>query len=169
MLPGQRCTVACGTVGKECDPVQQNGLTDTEMANVMSDQGFPCETAPTGPAADPNPRSSDNNRAPFVGDVTTPAGGRACRFSGTGNSDCGLFLNPNPNPSITNARRLCCCVPAGQVDNDPHVHTLKGAHYTLLKSGNFLAWSFSKDPVDWHLLAAYSGARLLSVLARLSK
>jgi len=156
---GQRCTVACGTDGKECDPVQQNGLTDTEMANVMSDQGFPCETAPTGPAADPNPRSSDNNRAPFVGDVTTPAGGRACRFSGTGNSDCGLFLNPNPNPSITNARRLCCCVPAGQVDNDPHVHTLKGAHYTLLKSGNFLAWSFSKDPVDWHLLAAYSGAR----------
>ena len=156
---GQRCTVACGTDGKECDPVQQNGLTEQGMIDVMSDLGFPCETAPTGPAELPNPRPSTNNRAPFVGNVVDPPGGRACRISGGGNSNCDLRLNPNPpNPLITTLRRLCCCVPAGQVGNDPHVHTLKGAHYTLLKSGNFLAWSFSKDPVDWHLLAAYSGA-----------
>lgn len=65
-----------------------------------------------------------------------------------------------------NVRRLCCCVKSGQVDNDPHIHTLRGAHYTLLKSGNFLAWSFSKDPVHWQLLAAYSGARLLDYLSQ---
>ena len=158
MLPGQRCTVACGTDGKECDPVQQNGLTEQGMIDVMNDLGFPCVTATTGPASNPNPRQSGNDRAPYVFVVGS---GRACRISGSGNSNCDLGLNPTAN-------RLCCCVPAGQVGNDPHVHTLKGAHYTLLKSGNFLAWSFSKDPVEWHLLAAYSGARLLAVLARLS-
>ncbi|CAL1162973.1 unnamed protein product [Cladocopium goreaui] len=118
------------------------------MIDVMNDLGFPCVTATTGPASNPNPRQSGNDRAPYVFVVGS---GRACRISGSGNSNCDLGLNPTAN-------RLCCCVPAGQVGNDPHVHTLKGAHYTLLKSGNFLAWSFSKDPVDWHLLAAYSGA-----------
>ena len=129
------------------------------MANVMNDLGLPCSPAP---AAAPNPRPSTNERAPFVADT---ANGRACRTSNGGDSACFRRFN---NPSRPDLRRLCCCVPAGQVGNDPHVHTLKGAHYTLLKSGNFLAWSFSTDPVDWHLLAAYSGARLLAVLTRLS-
>ena len=118
------------------------------MEGVMLTLGNPCVNAGSIP-------SFNNARAPAVDNTNF------CGTSGNVPSTCPLGAN--------NLRRLCCCVvPPGQVANDPHVHTLKGVHYTLLKSGNFLAWSFSKDLVDWHLLAAYSGARLLAVLARLS-
>ena len=47
----------------------------------------------------------------------------------------------------------------GGSQGDPHIQTLRGDHYTLLKAGNYEAWSFSKDSVDWQLLACYSGPR----------
>jgi len=142
------------------------GLTAAEMQGVLTTLGNP----PDGPgglisacsAGTPIAAGSANNQAPFVNFINGN-----CRTSGGGDSACNRFF-PSGVPT-SRFRRLCCCVNRpGQVENDPHVHTLKGAHYTLLKSGNFLAWSFSKGPVDWHLLAAYSGARLLAVLARLS-
>jgi len=51
---------------------------------------------------------------------------------------------------------------------DPHIRSLRGAHYTLLQQGVFIAWNFSKAvpasalPVaaparGWQLLAAYAG------------
>ena len=62
--------------------------------------------------------------------------------------------------------RFCYCKPAdGQIQGDPHIHSLLGEHYTLMKRGNFLAWSFSKTssskktPVEWQLFASYSGSR----------
>ena len=64
--------------------------------------------------------------------------------------------------------RFCYCAAApanGQIQGDPHIHSLLGEHYTLMKRGNFLAWSFSKTssskktPVEWQLFASYSGSR----------
>lgn len=66
-------------------------------------------------------------------------------------------------PSSNNRRRMCYCTTAqnndGLVDGDPHVHTLRGAHYTLLRHGLFRAWSFKKGQTDLELLAAYGKPR----------
>eukprot|EP00438_Fugacium_kawagutii_P011568 Skav235022 [mRNA] locus=scaffold276:364481:365653:+ [translate_table: standard] len=61
---------------------------------------------------------------------------------------------------------------AGEVEGDPHIETLDGHHYTLLKQGTFSLWHFSgvesevlqkgevkKVPVDWHVYAHYSGSQ----------
>lgn len=64
-------------------------------------------------------------------------------------------------------RRICFCSSSGPVTGDRHITTLRGDHYTLLKQRTFLAWSFRKTsfnsgiqaPVEWQLLASYSGAR----------
>ena len=163
LLPGVSCGSACGP-GSVCDPAQQNALTPQQMANVLDSLGNPL---PFG-----SPCQNVGNIQSF-NDPATPGVNKNngfCFTAGNPPSTCEAI----PPLAFANARRLCCCVPPpdvppGQVGNDPHVHTLKGAHYTLLKSGNFLAWSFSKDSVDWHLLAAYSGARLLAVLAVLAR
>ena len=150
MWAGANCQTICG-VGKVCDPAQQKALTEEQMKELIEDlTGDPCP---------PDFDTSTDLRTPYI--FTDDGKCRLAAASATSACELGA--------QNTNFRRLCCCIPAppGQVDNDPHVHTLKGAHYTLLKSGNFLAWSFSKDPVEWHLLAAYSGARRLAVLARL--
>eukprot|EP00438_Fugacium_kawagutii_P011566 Skav235020 [mRNA] locus=scaffold276:350040:351808:+ [translate_table: standard] len=60
----------------------------------------------------------------------------------------------------------------GDVEGDPHIETLDGHHYTLLKQGTFSLWHFSgvesevlqkgdvkKVPVDWHVYAHYSGSQ----------
>lgn len=70
--------------------------------------------------------------------------------------------------------------PPGGGDGDPHIHTLKGEHYTLIKQGNFLAFSFkgkealvapapydpgsghshgASVPVDFELFAHYNNGR----------
>ena len=55
-------------------------------------------------------------------------------------------------------RRFCYCKDAsGGSSGDPHIQSLRGAHYSLLKEGAFLAWSFSKAPVEWQLYAHYAG------------
>eukprot|EP00913_Durusdinium_trenchii_P026610 g24966.t1 len=47
----------------------------------------------------------------------------------------------------------------GGGQGDPHIYTIWGDHYTLLKPGTFVAWNFSKGSVAWQLVACYSGAR----------
>ena len=49
----------------------------------------------------------------------------------------------------------------GQGDGDPHIHSLRGAHYTLLSQGNFVAWSYSKQTAgtEAELFASYAGSR----------
>lgn len=62
---------------------------------------------------------------------------------------------------------LKCCDPnanddvVGQADGDPHIHSLRGAHYTLLSQGNFVAWSYSKGTgeTEAELFASYAGSR----------
>lgn len=63
-----------------------------------------------------------------------------------------------------NLQRMCYCIPAqnndpGIVNGDPHIQTLHGARYTLLREGTFRAWSFKKGQADLELLAAYGGPR----------
>ena len=70
-------------------------------------------------------------------------------------------------PGLETLQRFCYCE-AGGVAGDPHIHSLRGAHYTLLQQGFFVAWNFSKAvPAStvpsaapargWQLLAAYAG------------
>ena len=65
-------------------------------------------------------------------------------------------------------RRVCYCIPVEGGQGDPHIHSLRGARYTLLQQGVFMAWNFSKAvPASalpgaapargWQLLAAYAG------------
>lgn len=65
------------------------------------------------------------------------------------------------NQTNNYASRICYCVSSGPVVGDPHIKTLHGEHYTVLKQGTFLAWSFktSTGPVEWQLFASYTGAR----------
>ena len=61
--------------------------------------------------------------------------------------------------SGTSLARMCYGTPGGIVTGDPHIQTLHGAHYTLLREGTFRAWSFKKGQADLELLAAYGGPR----------
>lgn len=57
---------------------------------------------------------------------------------------------------------------SGGASGDPHIHSLYGAHYTLMREGVFLAWEFKKDlgssgkpenAVHLKLLARYGGPK----------
>ena len=85
----------------------------------------------------------------------------ACQVSGACDESICCAADPaRPNCSS-------CCISdndSGSISGDPHIQTLQGDRYTLLKQGTFLAWRFSKDskisskaPVDWQLFAHYSG------------
>ncbi|CAK8986669.1 Aspartyl/asparaginyl beta-hydroxylase (Aspartate beta-hydroxylase) (ASP beta-hydroxylase) (Peptide-aspartate beta-dioxygenase) [Durusdinium trenchii] len=66
--------------------------------------------------------------------------------------------SPELNPLETlGQRRLSADLVSD--DGDPHIYTIWGDHYTLLKPGTFVAWNFSKGSVAWQLVACYSGAR----------
>ena len=47
----------------------------------------------------------------------------------------------------------------GGVIGDPHIRTLAGDHYTLLREGSFLLWEFAlkKPHVKWQIYAHYAG------------
>ena len=45
------------------------------------------------------------------------------------------------------------------VIGDPHIHTLDGSHYMLLREGSFLLWQFGlpQPHVEWQIFAHYAG------------
>ena len=45
------------------------------------------------------------------------------------------------------------------IHGDPHIHTLDGGHYTLLREGSFLLWHFGvpQPHVEWQIFAHYAG------------
>jgi len=61
------------------------------------------------------------------------------------------------------------CKPGGSDIGDPHINTMDGRHYLLLRQGTFMLWRFSglstqipgakvqSSPVEWTLFAHYSG------------
>ena len=104
--------------------------------------------------------------------------GVGCVFNPTTGSDKTTCNAPSVAHPTMPDRRACICNDApndGGGGGDPHIHSLRGAHYTLLQQGVFMAWNFSKAvPAPavpgaapaaaaapaargWQLLAAYAG------------
>jgi hypothetical protein len=70
--------------------------------------------------------------------------------------DPGDFDSPNPfqaTPGLINPSLV------GGATGDPHIHTLDGGHYTLLREGSFLLWRFGlpQPHVEWQIFAHYAG------------
>ena len=151
-MPGGSCNFICkfNDAGKVCDPDQQvalGGILGKEVNDAVVAAGGTCDNYPT-----PGIVATNFDPAPYI---LKQDGEDNCFRGGMGaDSSCNLRGN-------NDIRRLCCCVPKGTVGGDPHIDTLRGEHYTLLQSGNFLAWSFAKQPAEWQIFAAYSGARVL--------
>jgi len=120
-------------------------------------------------------------------DMEITFNGGGCKCSGSNcpadicpaQSECSI-ANPSTICAAGNADTACCatggtpdcaqcCNTGGGAAGDPHIQSLHGAHYTLLKTGTFKAWSFSKDTrfpskmglqganVQWQMFARYSG------------
>eukprot|EP00439_Symbiodinium_sp_Y106_P075163 s863_g14.t2 len=141
------CQLKCAENGKVCDPAQQRALQGAALVAQVAALGWTCNNAPL----DANDVVA-SDLAPYIVGTTISGTTGSCKSSGAASdSNCGR----RGGSSV----RVCCCVPQGGIVDDPHVRTLRNEFYTLLKSGNFLAWSFSKAPVDWRLYAAYSGAK----------
>ena len=118
-------------------------------------------TLTNGIGGDPNPQS---DYAPYLARLI---GARQAIWDASKLSsvNCSAVADGEP------ASRLCYCkAPEGGGAGDRHIKTLHGAHYTLLKQGTFLAWSFAKEmsstkfgdkktQVEWRLLAAYGGSK----------
>lgn len=108
-----------------------------------------------------------------VQEVDNPGGTGQVR---TNNATCRIIDTPArcsssvstfelPNFTIrTFSFLLKCCDPSmqGGGNGDPHIHSLRGAHYTLLSQGNFVAWSYSKQTGGFEakLFASYAGPRV---------
>ena len=130
--------------------------------------------APPGYKLKCGPYCSCTSSGPIQSDVDINTCGRNC---GTW---AGFIFSPYPPQGGTDCR--CCnnLVPAsdvttqwnlyepsgGGITGDPHVTTLDGKHYLLLKEGTYNLWRFSgletgfeakKNLVDWQVYAHYSG------------
>ena len=103
--------------------------------------------------------------------------GGGCTFQQTDsqtNQPVAFTCEEGPPFVVDNVVRVCACLadPGPGVAGDPHIHSMRGAHYTLLQEGIFVAWNFSKavpavpavpgaapTARGWELLAAYAGNR----------
>ena len=118
--------------------------------------------------------------------IDTPVAGQAVTIASGGGAGNGNIADIS-DYKIQYACGTACDppgtdTPPGGADGDPHIHTMKGDSYTLIKQGNFLAFSFkgkealvappghSGDgasvpsvphsvPVDFELFAHYSNGR----------
>lgn len=154
---GEPCNNVCG-LGL-CDPEKMGEINSLEAMQQVLQDNF-------------GVTSCSNGGFRSAGVPTYyPASGRCTYLSPTAQVLCegGGFGN-----------QLCYCKAAtttsttriGQADGDPHIHSLRGEHYTLLRRGNFLAWNFSKvsEAAEVQLFASYSGrGRLFTAQALLLK
>mmetsp|Transcript_40663 Transcript_40663/g.63897 ORF Transcript_40663/g.63897 Transcript_40663/m.63897 type:complete len:531 (-) Transcript_40663:127-1719(-) len=155
---GEPCNNVCG-LGL-CDQEKMGEINSLEaMQQVLSDNfgvTTPCSF-----------RGSRNEGVPTYYPATagcahlSPTAQVLCEGGGFGNQLCYCKA-----ATTTSTTRI------GQLDGDPHIHSLRGEHYTLLRRGNFLAWNFSKvsEPAEVQLFASYSGqGRLFTAQALLLK
>ena len=114
------------------------------------------------------------NGAPYIEHNADYVG---CYYRGSGSvPSCSLTITPLFRGTV---QQVCQCLrtspdntgtsddntgTSAESTGDPHMHSFRGAHYTLLKQGVFVAWNFSKPapspsapPAEWQLLAAYAG------------
>eukprot|EP00438_Fugacium_kawagutii_P028783 Skav211398 [mRNA] locus=scaffold1528:24409:26291:- [translate_table: standard] len=164
---GTSCIDVCGTDLCTAESVtRQTNLVGDDLLAVARDCfGIVLENAATGEPKPPNQQvaSSANSRVwpgVFYQRNVIQDFFFVSQIIGTQQGDS---LCPAVRQSQNNnfARRICYCVSSGPVVGDPHIQTLHGEHYTVLKQGTFLAWSFksSTGPVEWQLFASYTGAR----------
>ena len=136
------CNSVCDTVGETCNTEVMAALTSAEMVTIMANKyGITC-----------SPTEGGSQKAPFY----RPTDG-VCYAKDSPPINCAKVA---PVPE----RRLCYCgEPSAGGAGDPHIRTFAGDHYTLLKRGNFKAWSFTQKwngtPVEWQLFASYGGVR----------
>jgi len=149
----QSCTTACGSVACNLTRIRE---VDT-IAEMNAIDGVDC-LANVVPLPEPwSPAFLLN-----VGCILNP------------NPETITCEEPAPTPSPENGlqqqpQRVCACLSSGDDNGDPHIHSLRGAHYTLLQQGVFVAWNFSKAVPGaapaargWQLLAAYGGDRFVT-------
>ena len=132
-------------------------MTNSATAANLQDLSPGCSEAQGTALFDPSVLNFPGRVPRLVACVTNSATSTTCD------------AEPPQNSAALTTQRVCYCE-AGGVDGDPHIHSLRGAHYTLLQQGFFVAWNFSKAvPAStvpsaapargWQLLAAYAGHR----------
>eukprot|EP00435_Cladocopium_sp_Y103_P074063 s421_g46.t1 len=98
-------------------------------------------------------------RSGSTGDLFQVVGGTVFRANGDPMPVLpGDFFPPTPQtPTLTPMEPNPTFV--GFVGGDPHIHTLDGGHYTLLREGSFLLWRFGlpQPHVEWQIFAHYAG------------
>ncbi|CAK8995811.1 Autophagy-related protein 18a [Durusdinium trenchii] len=118
---------------------------------------------------------------------TSTDGLQQCSDTDTCRQDVTIFCISRPTGGCGidnyNLRMECCTAPepeptttttSGGGHGDPHIETLRGAHYTMANDGTFLAFNFSKKtkfrsahglqkaPITWQLFARYAGKNFLT-------
>ena len=87
--------------------------------------------------------------------VNDPSGGMV-KDANASEIDAGAFSGGDPlNPTFGVINPTL----GSGVIGDPHIHTLDGSHYTLLREGSFLLWRFGlqQPHVEWQIFAHYAG------------
>lgn len=106
------------------------------MEVIMRDLGNPRLPAPR--SSDLNLFCSPASQTTFFGfePYVQPEGGDRFRCV-----DARTTVNCNTRSN--NVYRLCACLVEADLIGDPHIDTLKGEHYLLLKQGTFSLWHLS--------------------------
>lgn len=157
---GESCTETCGADFCTAESIeQQNNITGDALKEVIN-ECFGVFTETDGNVGEINRPYWPGVFYQPINGVTKPVQIIQPRFPPVSSICDAFFLRGDQF-----VRRLCWCVSSAPVTGDPHIKTLRGDHYTLLKSGTFLAWSFqdargtSGTGTEWRLLASYSGAK----------
>lgn len=168
---GKSCEVYCGKDG--CDLERMKNLDETTIAPVTI--GGKCDLFGAWWDHTGSPQvlwdgSNSQCALPFPGTDPTCD---SLPFGDSHASDlmrvCACTTTTSTMAQLSQAARDSPAV-AGSATGDPHIWSLRKAHYTLLQEGIFTAWSFSKamtssmismapaqNEVNWQLLAAYGG------------
>eukprot|EP00435_Cladocopium_sp_Y103_P044358 s630_g12.t1 len=86
-----------------------------------------------------------------------PALGAGLVFDANGMAVNAADFDP-PTPSFPTFADINPTLVASMT-GDPHIHTMDGGHYTLLREGTFLLWHFGlpQPHVEWQIFAHYAG------------
>ena len=168
---GQSCTQACRPAGAECNVTAISAVDEDDLKLLGNCIEYPSSDFNIDPFEDPGSPSVFNNN----GCLTNPAPPSSPNYP-----TCDAFpIGVTGGPKKFDDQRVCVCngpPTDGGGGGDPHIHSLRGAHYTLLQQGVFVAWNFSKAvPAPavpgvpgaapaaaaaargWQLLASYAG------------
>ncbi|CAL1132108.1 unnamed protein product [Cladocopium goreaui] len=164
-VSSQSCDDACEAVSGICDLDTMKSATQTDLEKAFTNlnTGYQVLTTQVFQASGVPQRSKNLGILYFHG-FDWGGGQQAQLFLISDRSfmNCAVSGGGDAIPGRT-LQRMCSCIvqnnDPGIVNGDPHIQTLHGARYTLLREGTFRAWSFKKGQADLELLAAYGGPR----------